>query len=265
MLLSSYRFFGDLSHATLQRNAELENRVAELEVELLVWKQAHSVALEASERDTKAHNMQLASLNRQISNMDSFKSVRHCCRLKASLLIENQNFNPLILCVINGDEFLFKQDLVVQGYQGGRVAAQIITQSIAEYLTNEDIHVFGRLSFWISIYFNRTALKESFIETNYCTPDQFDNFIAVSAHLFSEATLNLSEDSQGFIHASPRFLAIDGGNSKDAAEAKIRGCSMLDPRRCNCLYAESRVPSGLYSLPANFTRLLRRCVHLNHH
>ncbi|KAF7776060.1 hypothetical protein Agabi119p4_4453 [Agaricus bisporus var. burnettii] len=178
----------NLSHATLQRNAELENRVAELEVELLVWKQAHSVALEASERDTKAHNMQLASLNRQISNMDSFKS----------------NFNPLILCVINGDEFLFKQDLVVQGYQGGRVAAQIITQSIAEYLTNEDIHVFGRLSFWISIYFNRTALKESFIETNYCTPDQFDNFIA------------------GFIHASPRFLAIDGGNSKDAAEAKIR-------------------------------------------
>jgi hypothetical protein len=53
----------------------LENRVAELEVELLVWKQAHSVALEASERDSKAHNVQLATLNRQISSMDSFKTV----------------------------------------------------------------------------------------------------------------------------------------------------------------------------------------------
>jgi hypothetical protein len=187
-----------LSHATLQRNAELESRVAELEVELLVWKQAHSVALEASERDTKAHNIQLAALNRQISNMDSFKSVRCCCRTSASFLIENQNFNPLILCVINGDEFLFKQDLVVQGYQGGRAAAQIITQSIAEYLANEDIHVFGRLSFWINIYLNRSALKESFLETNYCTPDQFDNFIAVSALLISEQTLNLCPVLSGF-------------------------------------------------------------------
>lgn len=178
----------NLSSVTLQKNAELENRVAELEVELLVWKQAHSVALEASERDTKAHNVQLAALNRQISNMDNFKT----------------NYNPLILCAINGDEFLFKKELIVQGYQGGRLAAQIITQTIAEYLANEDIHVFGRLSFWINIYFNKTALKEFFLEAHYCTPDQFDDFIA------------------GFTHASPRFLAIDGCNSKDAIEAKIR-------------------------------------------
>lgn len=68
-------FFQDLSNVTLQRNTELESRVAELEVELLVWKQAHSVALEASERESKAHNVQLAALNRQISNMDTFKTV----------------------------------------------------------------------------------------------------------------------------------------------------------------------------------------------
>lgn len=66
----------DLSTATVKRNAELENRVAELEVELSVWKQAHSVALEASERETKAHNVQVAALNRQISNLDCFRGVR---------------------------------------------------------------------------------------------------------------------------------------------------------------------------------------------
>lgn len=49
--------------------------MAELEVELLVWKQAHSVALEASERENKAHNVQMAALNRQISGLDSIKSV----------------------------------------------------------------------------------------------------------------------------------------------------------------------------------------------
>lgn len=66
----------DLSSATVRRNTDLENRVAELEVELSVWKQAHSVALEASEREVKAHNVQIAALNRQISNLDCFKTVR---------------------------------------------------------------------------------------------------------------------------------------------------------------------------------------------
>jgi len=59
------------------------------------------------------------------------------------------------------------------------LAAQIVTQTIAEYLANEDIHVFGRLSFWINIYFNKSALKEFFLETHHCTPDQFDDFITV--------------------------------------------------------------------------------------
>lgn len=66
----------DLSSSTVRRNTDLENRVAELEVELSVWKQAHSVALEASEREVKAHNVQIAALNRQISNLDCFKTVR---------------------------------------------------------------------------------------------------------------------------------------------------------------------------------------------
>lgn len=66
----------DLSSTTVRRNTDLENRVAELEVELSVWKQAHSVALEASEREVKAHNVQIAALNRQISNLDCFKTVR---------------------------------------------------------------------------------------------------------------------------------------------------------------------------------------------
>jgi len=55
---------------------ELENRISDLEVELLVWKQAHAVALEASERETKAHKVQVAALNRQISNLDCFQAVR---------------------------------------------------------------------------------------------------------------------------------------------------------------------------------------------
>ncbi|KAF9469027.1 hypothetical protein BDZ94DRAFT_1286917 [Collybia nuda] len=178
----------NLSTATVKRNAELENRVAELEVELSVWKQAHSVALEASERENKAHNVQVAALNRQISNLDCFRG----------------NQDPLILCVINGDENIFTRDLLIQGQQGGRAAAQHLTKGIAEYLSNEDVHIFGRLSFWVTVYYNKMELADSLQSHNVCTLEQFEAFLA------------------GFTQSSPRFLIVDVGHSKEAADSKIK-------------------------------------------
>ncbi|KAG5636432.1 hypothetical protein H0H81_008107 [Sphagnurus paluster] len=153
----------DLSTITVKRNTELENRVDELELELSVWKQAHAVALEASERSNKAHNVQVASLNKQISNLDCF-----------------QNQYPLILCVINGDENIFIRELLVQGQQGGRAAAQRLTKSIAEYLSNEDVHIFGRLSFWIVVYYNKLELEDLLATSKTCTMEQLQGFFAVS-------------------------------------------------------------------------------------
>lgn len=153
-----------------------------------MWKQAHSVALEASERELKSHNVQIAALNRQISNMDGFKS----------------NPNALILCIINGDELLFNREFLGQGYQGGRTAAQQLTQAIAGKLSSEEVHVYGRLSFWITIYFNKSELSEDLSTHNICTQEQFQAFFA------------------GFTQASPRFTTVDVGPSKDALEAKIK-------------------------------------------
>jgi hypothetical protein len=177
-----------LSSATVRRNKELENRVAELEVELLVWKQAHSVAIEASEREVKAHNVQIAALNRQISSSDFFKSNQHA----------------LILCIINGDELVFNREYMVQGYQGGRAAAQQLTQRIAAQLSCEEVHVFGRLSFWITIYFNKAELAEDLSANNICPLEQFHAFIT------------------GFTHASPRFTTVDTGYGYEPLDAKIQ-------------------------------------------
>ena len=66
-------FAVDLSTATVKRNSELEARVTELELELSVWKQAHAVVAESAERDKKAHNAQVSTLNRQISSLDTIK------------------------------------------------------------------------------------------------------------------------------------------------------------------------------------------------
>lgn len=53
-------------------------RAAALESELSSWKQAHAVAVERVERESKAHNVQIAALNRQISSMYLSRGVRLC-------------------------------------------------------------------------------------------------------------------------------------------------------------------------------------------
>ncbi|EMD40621.1 hypothetical protein CERSUDRAFT_111202 [Gelatoporia subvermispora B] len=177
----------DLSTLTVKRNAELEARVVELEMELSVWKQAHTSIMDAAERDKKAHNAQVATLHRQIAT---------------SGVLESQS--PLILCVIDGDSNIFHPSLLSQGHQGGRQAAQDLTKGIAEYLSQEDVQVYGRLSFWVAIYFNKRGLLSVLLEENLCNTEQFEGFIS------------------GLSQASPRFSVVDVGMGKDGPDSKIK-------------------------------------------
>ncbi|KAF8558841.1 hypothetical protein OG21DRAFT_1474666 [Imleria badia] len=175
-----------LSSATIKRNVDLESRLAELEVELAVWKQAHATALEGAEREAKALKGRLAALNGQVASMESLMSQ-----------------SLLILCVIDGDACVFTEALLRQGHEGGRQAAQQLTKAVADYLTSEDIHVLGQLSFWITIYYNRIGLTSALERHQLCTPEQLEAF------------------TMGFSQASPRFLLVDVGYGKDATFTKI--------------------------------------------
>lgn len=177
----------DLSTATLKRNSELEARVTELELELSVWKQAHSGIVEMAERDKKAHNAQVATLNRQISSIGFLKDQ-----------------HPLILCVIDGDANIFHPSLLVQGQQGGRQAAQELTKAIAEYLSQEEAQVFGRLSFWVTVYYNRRGLLSALQNESICNGEQFEGFLS------------------GLSQASPRFHLVDVGPGRDGTDVKIK-------------------------------------------
>jgi len=109
----------------------------------------------------------------------------------------------LILCVVDGDTCVFTESLLKQGHEGGRQAAQQLTKAVADYLTNEDIHALGRLSFWITIYYNRIGLTSVLERHQICTPEQLEAFM------------------MGFSQASPRFLVVDVGYGKDATFTKI--------------------------------------------
>ncbi|KAI0693810.1 hypothetical protein BC835DRAFT_1352270 [Cytidiella melzeri] len=177
----------DLSTSTVKHNADLESRVNELELELSVWKQAHASVLEAADFAKKAHKAQVSTLNRQISSLESIKGQ-----------------NPLILCVVDGEANIFNRSLLALGQQGGTQAAQDMTQGIAEFLSQEDVQVFGRLSFWISVFINKRAILDTVLANGFCTAEQLDGFLT------------------GFSQASPRFQIIEVGSASDAVNSKIK-------------------------------------------
>ncbi|KAJ6509954.1 hypothetical protein C8R47DRAFT_774647 [Mycena vitilis] len=172
-----------VSGATVKRNAYLESHVSELQLELEMLRRANIEAAIAFEREAKAHQRLVSSLNRQLSKRDMFE-------------------NPLIICVINGDEKLFKG--LAQGQQGGIAAAQELTQQIATYLSVEHVEIFGRqISFWMTVYFNRGELLDRLIGNNICSVQQFESFLA------------------GFSQCSPRFSFVDVGYM-DGTDTKIK-------------------------------------------
>lgn len=180
-------------------------------MELAVWKQAHATALEGAEREAKALKGRLASLNSQVVSMESLM-VRFSFLpfyVPVFTITPEQSQSLLILCVIDGDACVFTESLLRQGHEGGRQAAQQLTKAVADYLTGEDIHVLGQLSFWITIYYNRIGLASALERHQLCTPEQLEAF------------------TMGFSQASPRFLLVDVGYGKDATFTKITGLLLV--------------------------------------
>lgn len=111
----------------------------------------------------------------------------------------------MILCVIDGDGNIFNNNLLVSGLEGGREAGRVLMQGIDEYLKTSNFQSRGRLTLWLSVYFNKKGLQETLIAHNVCSLEQFEAFLT------------------GFSQASPRFSLVDVGPGKEAADAKIKG------------------------------------------
>lgn len=157
--------------------------------------------------------------------------------------VPKQSQNPLILCAVDGNVNIFNPSYLTQGLQGGKKAAQALTKTIAEYLSQEEVQVFGRLSFWITVYLSREALLADLVGGNICTAEQF------TAFLF------------GFSQASPRFVVIDVGLASEDIELKIRGTVVRRDsfaRIADHGVFTDRIPSDLCEVPPDSSRVPRR-------
>ncbi len=109
----------------------------ELEVEVTVWKQAHSTA----SRETKP-------------------------------IVGQKPQKNLALCMIDGTRSVFSTNYITEGEAGGRKAGQEIIRGIVGYLT--DTSSLQDSTVTISIYIMKGRLRNDL--ASICPRDQFDKF-----------------------------------------------------------------------------------------
>ncbi|EPQ59338.1 hypothetical protein GLOTRDRAFT_125643 [Gloeophyllum trabeum ATCC 11539] len=108
-----------------------------------------------------------------------------------------------VVCLIDGDGTIFAPSLLAQGREGGRAAARQLTESIHKYLS--ELNQFHEAQLWVYVFFNKSGLLGTLQRVG----------LRDEAQSFEEFMI-------GFNQAGERFLMVDVGNAKEAADAKIR-------------------------------------------
>ncbi|KAF8165184.1 hypothetical protein B0H34DRAFT_227411 [Crassisporium funariophilum] len=117
--------------------------------------------------------------------------------------LENQLKGHRITALLDGDGAIFNSQLISQGLPGGHIAARMLSDSIIQHLvsTNGSNHY----QLWVYVFLNKRGLMD--------TLGRFG---------FASAKVKFEEFVTGFNQAAERFIMVDVGSAKEAADAKIK-------------------------------------------
>ena len=170
----------------LQEGATNVNKIAELENQLAVYKTAyHSVESKLNDAQYK------------------IKVLLFSDRLYSHLGIIQLWTGFRIVTLLDGDGAIFSSDLIKRGKIGGQEAAQTLSEAIQKYVTTN----YGVNPYQLSVhlFLNKQGLTDALGRTvTSVVKSKFEDFL------------------MGFNQAAERFLVVDVGSDKEAADTKIK-------------------------------------------
>jgi len=162
-----------------------QNKIKQLEADLDVYKRIFS--------DTIAEKKRLEDENDFLrQNFEKQKET-----------LEKQPQASRVVVLLDGDGAIFVPQLIALGQAGGHKAASQLSQSIKEYIYSFDESRQFQLS--VYIFFNKRGLADTFNRYSYHSArGRLDDFV------------------MGFNQSTERFMMVDVGNGKEAADSKIK-------------------------------------------
>ncbi|QDS75291.1 hypothetical protein FKW77_001220 [Venturia effusa] len=184
-----------------------------------------------------AHNAALNTLTERYEHMiedyrrlkSDYEEVREA-RERYKKLSKDQDKNPFVLVLVDGDGYNFTDQLI---RSGGVDAAQQLHQQIEEYLPRLGTDI-ARCRIMVRMYANLQGLSKASARANLCG---------------GEARA-LAPFTTGFTRARELFDFVDAGDKKEAADFKIRELFRLfiDNSQCKHIFFAGCHDNGYLSL-----------------
>lgn len=114
-----------------------------------------------------------------------------------------------MIALLDGDGAIFSHQLISQGQSGGHAAARKLSDAITQHLNSTN--GVNQYQLWVYVFFNKRGLVD---------------ILGRSGH--TVAKTKFEEFIMGFNQAAERFLMLDVGSAKEAADAKIKGTRHFD-------------------------------------
>ncbi|KAJ7036559.1 hypothetical protein C8F04DRAFT_1094876 [Mycena alexandri] len=172
----------------LRNEASHKEAIHKLETELSVYKRAFA-DVETELKASRFQRLETEALNKRLE--------KECQSFK------NQDKGHRVVMLLDGDGAIFSAQFIGQGQKGGHAAAQLLSDSTLQHLAaNYDSRA---IQLWVYVFFNKRGLVDAFRRTGFAPLiNKFEDFVL------------------GFNQATERFLMVDVGNTKEAADAKLK-------------------------------------------
>lgn len=195
----------------LSNKALWHDQIQKLETELSVYKRAY-VDVDGERRRLETFKEEA---EKQMGLLENQLKARIPIPSNNTLGNDNASQGHRVIALLDGDGAIFTSELIARGQAGGHAAAQMLSDSILQYLTsNYGAHQY---QLWVYIFFNKRGLIEAFGRFGNVKPKaKFEEFY------------------MGFNQAAENFLMVDVGSVKEAADAKIKGRSPPLTRSIAC-------------------------------
>lgn len=204
----------------------LKNLQTEISCLLNVESQ-HQEDIKALETDVQAYKSAFISSEQSRRNAEHKLQELEKEFNKVKLDFENQvmtlkGSERRVICLVDGDGAIFSPDLLSQGQDGGHAAAKMISESVRqEFLTRFQLDV-DQMRLWVHVFYNKFGLMEAIGQAGHWA----------AKHKFEDFAL-------GFNRAAERFVMVDVGPGKEAADAKIKVIledNVRLPQTCKILF-----------------------------
>lgn len=130
-------------------------------------------------------------------------------------LSKGQGGNPFVLVLVDGDAYVFHESLVSDGADGGRTAAQLLTESIMGSLKTKDLE---HCQIMVRVYADIAGLSKHLYR----------------AHLTGPEKRSLAPFVAGFNRSHGLFDFVDVGEWEETADLKLRAALNLYATNPQC-------------------------------